>query len=153
MKKNVEIAFNLFLIAFGLWGFQMAVKYKYMAADKSIGPGFMPRWGCGLLIAANLINILCIFVKKGYAHEGPMVKSAQNLKNLALFFGLVILYVLGVMKVGMYVSTLVFMVLVYRLVDKMEWKQLVIPTAGTILVLFLLFQKLLGLKLPGGLLF
>lgn len=153
MKKSAEIGLNLFLTAVAVCAFVIAMKYKYMASGGQIGPGFIPRWAAGILAGANVLNIIVILCKKDYVSNTKFFESKQKLWNVLLFFLMVVAYSFGVIYVGMYVSTAVFMIVVYRVFDKMSWKNTLIPTAGTLLFMYLIFTKLLHMMLPAKLLF
>ncbi len=153
MKKKAEIGLNLFLTVIAVYAFVLALNYKYMGARGAIGPGFIPRWVAGTLAVANILNIVLILFRKDYGKEEKFFASKENLKRVVIFFLMIIAYSFGVIYIGMYVSTAIFMIAVYRYFDKMSWKSTLIPTAGTLLFMYLVFTRLLHMMLPARLLF
>ena len=153
MKRTTEIGFNAVLFALSIGAFIIARDYKYILNNGQIGPGFIPTWASGILAAANLLNIILLIAKKDYAAEGPFFKSRQSAKNILIFTGIVIVYMLGVMHIGMYSCTLVFMIVVYKFFDKMPWKNTLLVTAGTLFFIWLVFHQLLHMNFPAKLLF
>ncbi len=148
MKRTTEIGFNAVLFVFSVGAFIIAQKYKYFLNNGQIGPGFIPVWASGILAAANLLNIILLLFKKGYAAEGPFFKSRQNAKNILIFTLMVVVYMAGVMHIGMYCCTFVFMICVYRFFDKMPWKNSILVTCGTLLFIYLVFHRVLHMNFP-----
>ena len=153
MKRTTEIGFNVVLLALSIGAFSIAHRYPYILNNGQIGPGFIPIWASGIMIAANALNIILIMFKRGYALEGSFFKEKKHAKNILIFTVMVVVYMFGVIHVGMYCSTIVFMICVYKFFDKMPWKNTLLVSGGTLLFIYLVFGKMLGMNFPAKLLF
>lgn len=66
---------------------------------------------------------------------------------------LIVVYVFIIAKLGFYVSTLLFLTLILWITKVRRLLTLVTVPIGTLLFLFLFFQKLLKVSLPTGIFF
>jgi len=77
----------------------------------------------------------------------------SRLKVPAIIFSLTIAYVVGIMYIGYFVSSIIFLVGTMSVFGKQGLFAKTIATAGFLIVVYALFVSFLGLRLPEGLLF
>jgi hypothetical protein len=147
--KKAELGMSLFLATVGAAAFIISLNYKYSSA-LSVGPGFFPRWASSLLFVFSVINFFLTLKKYGGISSPTFFSERGDLYRLLSFYAAMILYVYAVTQLGMLISTTAFMILVYRFFDKFDWRQVLLPTTGIMLFIYVVFQKLLHLRLPGG---
>lgn len=110
------------------------------------GPAFIPRFYIYGLICLSIILILQSLKIKNE-------KVSGNTKMVLLSMILIVVYVFIIAKLGFYVSTLLFLTLILWITKVRRLLTLVTVPIGTLLFLFLFFQKLLKVSLPTGIFF
>jgi hypothetical protein len=112
-----------------------------------LGPGWMPMIiGIGLAIMGILIAVR--------SPRGVMAReSHESLGLVGVSFVLTAAYVLGIEKLGYFVSTVIYTALSMRILDCRDWRHLVGTSIGLALLLTLLFRNFMRIALPYGLLF
>ena len=72
---------------------------------------------------------------------------------LGVSFALTVAYVLGIEKLGYFVSTVIYTVLNMWVLDCRDWRHLAGTSIGLAVLLTLLFRNFMRIALPYGLLF
>jgi putative tricarboxylic transport membrane protein len=113
-----------------------------------LGPGWMPTIiGIGLAIMGVLITVT----------GSPIGKTTrephESLGLVGVSFFLMVAYVLGIEKLGYFVSTVIYTVLSMLALDCRDWRHLAGTSIGLALLLTLAFRNFMRVDLPYGLLF
>ncbi|GEL78560.1 tripartite tricarboxylate transporter TctB family protein [Tenuibacillus multivorans] len=148
--RNAEIIFSLFLLAVSTVMFIIGLTYPY-DTDFGPGPGFAPVWVSGLMIICTSALCISTFIK--YRKENKkedFFSSKIGVKNLLFFLGLLILTILLIDLIGMLVALGIFCMVVFRFIDKYSWKQSILVSLGTTIVIFLLFKYWLKIPIPSS---
>jgi len=112
------------------------------------GPAFMPRIYCGLLILFGLI----IFIQ-GILDKSKKEEKENTFRYAFASMGIVLLYIIVMPFIGFNISTF-FLVLILLLFSKVRSKVILISIPiGTVLFIFIIFEKLLKVSIPTGSLF
>lgn len=113
-----------------------------------LGPGWMPVIiGIGLAIMGILIAVTG-------SSKGEMTREPHESLGLVwVSFILTVAYVLGIEKLGYFVSTVIYTALNLWFLDCRDWRHLVGTSFGLAVLLTLLFRNLMRIDLPYGLLF
>lgn len=132
--------------------FTSQIKLKFAVSDSDVGPRLFPYIsGIGITICGILVALTA---KKDT--EDKEFLDSDGWKRLGLLVGLLILYVIAIDIFGFLISTPVALFfLILLLADKKKLRKfdvLVISIISTGLA-YLLFEKLLHVMLPRGLLF
>lgn len=117
-----------------------------------------PRFLCALMLLFSVLILIKALRSKRAAeenanseeHSGSMI---CKLKVPAIVFSLTIAYIAGIMYIGYFVSSIIFLIGTMSVFGKQGLIAKTIATAGFLLVVYALFVSFLGLRLPEGLLF
>ena len=120
------------------WGYAAQVEYE------PVGPRAFPLLLSGLIV---LCGAWLVFKPSHRAHFG----NAAQLRSVGLCGLYVVLYAVFFQVLGFVLATALMSIPVGRLFGG-TWKQSVLTGVGMGVVLFLLFDKLLDVVLPAGLL-
>lgn len=166
----VFLVFDIFYLIFGL---QIPV-----ADSTSVGAGFMPRvYGFCMLVIAIILLVTSIFkVRKEIEKEGesqnPLRINPADLKRIGGAFVVVLLYVVLLQNIGFLICSVPLLFALVVLLSPAHVKQdyiekhgkdgkaNMVPYYGKILIfsviytvlIYILFAKGLGLKMPAGVL-
>ena len=113
-----------------------------------LGPGWMPKIiGIGLAIMGILIAVTGS--PKGEKAREPH----ESLGLVGVSFVLTVAYVLGIEKLGYFVSTVIYTALSMWVLDCRDWRHLAGTSIGLAVLLTLVFRNFMRIALPYGLLF
>ena len=113
-----------------------------------LGPGWMPMIvGIGLAIMGILIAVT------GPSKAKKAREPHESLGLVGMSFALTVAYVLGIEKLGYFVSTVIYTVLNMWVLDCRDWRHLVGTSIGLAVILTLIFRNFMRIALPYGLLF
>lgn len=117
-----------------------------------------PRFLCGLMLFFSVLILVKALRSRRVAKENINTEESSGsimfkLKVPAIVFSLTIAYVVGIMYIGYFVSSIIFLVGTMSVFGKQGLFAKTIATAGFLLVVYALFVSFLGLRLPEGLLF
>ncbi len=118
-----------------------------------VGPGFFPRLFLAALAAESLFLILTSTVKitKYKEYEKQKVKLFQGLPFIML--ALFILYIVLCFLIGYIPATIIYMCLTFYILGVRSIWQLAIISPAITMATYYLFQGLLDVYLPTGILF
>lgn len=115
----------------------------------SPGAGMFPGWLGIAGIAISLIVIIEALSGKSEAGEINFPRG-RDLRNLLLFFGLLVAYVLTLPVLGQYIGASLFAVTFIRFVGGVSWVKSLVIGLAMALILSYFFSEVLGLPLPSG---
>ncbi|MBT2689250.1 tripartite tricarboxylate transporter TctB family protein [Bacillus sp. ISL-47] len=147
--KIAEITFGIFLLGISILMFILGLTYPYQT-QFGPGPGFFPVWVTGIMIVISTIFLFTL-LKKNFPE-----KFFSDSKGKKFFLAYIALFIAGIVLIdilGMMVSFALFSLLVYKFMEKYNWKRSVSVSIGTMVILFLIFKVWLKVPTPSGLLF
>lgn len=117
-----------------------------------------PRFLCGLMLIFSVLILVKALrlrrvTKENINTEGSSGSIMFKLKVPVIVFSLTIAYVVGIMYIGYFVSSIIFLIGTMSIFGRQGFLSKTIATAGFLLVVYALFVSFLGLRLPEGLLF
>ena len=127
-----------------------ALKHYSYWGPSGPGPGFLPFW-LGLVMAV-LATMLLVGAMRSREPGEPWLPRGEGLKRLALVLGATIALVALLNVVGMVVGTVLFMILLVRLLDRTAWPLTLAVAFGTAGINFLVFSFWLKVPMPVGVL-
>jgi putative tricarboxylic transport membrane protein len=145
MRKTGEIVVGFFFLAVGIAFAVGAVKLQIGGPTEPL-PGFFPFWD-GLIL--SVLSILYLFYAWGGRAGGS--QAFGRLGGIALVVGTLVLYVATFEKLGYIITTACLCAVVLKV---LETKLRVIVAVSLVLSVasYLIFDRLLGVTLPPGLL-
>ena len=117
-----------------------------------------PRFLTGLMLLFSLLMLVknLRLKKEQKGQETPNnadVALFGKLKVPVIVFSVTIAYVVGIVYLGYFTSSVIFLIGTMSLFGKEKFLVKTVATAGFLLIVFALFVNFLGLRLPQGLLF
>lgn len=112
-----------------------------------------PKFLCSLMLLFSLlilVKALRLPAGSGDNNKGDII---VRLKVPAIVFSLTIAYIAGIMYIGYFVSSIIFLIGAMTVFGKQRFLAKTIATAGFLIVVYALFVSFLGIRLPEGLLF
>ena len=149
MKKSSSII-NIIWIAFSA-----AVALEAWRLDPgnlhSPGPGFLP------FIAAVLLGILAVIafiqtLKEKASQDKGFLSFGDYLIKVGFLTGALIVYVLLLNVLGFLLGTFLLLLLLFRIVEPLRWRTVLMASLITLGAVYLLFNVFLGTQLPKGVL-
>jgi putative tricarboxylic transport membrane protein len=113
------------------------------------GPGFMP------FLAALVLGALAVaaFTQAILVKSGPGAGGVFDLRDLLRVLGVIVVlaaYALSWDVVGFLTATLLLLFFLFRCVEPLRWRTVLIASVLTLTLTYTLFSTLLGARLPAG---
>ncbi len=148
-KKEIFFAVSVTLISLAL----LLTSFTYPAESSEF-----PRFLTGLMLLFSLLMLAknLRFKRESGSEDGAEGTKAPlfgNLKVPAIVFSVTIAYVVGMIYIGYFVSSIIFLIGTMSFFGKEKFWVKAVATGGFLLIVFALFVNFLGLRLPQGLLF
>ena len=146
MKNKSDLIGSLFLLLLGI-GAVIGALRMHVGSPTVPQPGFFPFLGGIALIVFSSI----IFLKAWRGHGQEKVAFGE-IGRPALLLGVVILLVAVLDRLGYVIGTLIASGLILRILNVKSWKVLILTSLCLSIGTYILFDKLLGIELPVGIL-
>ena len=142
--KNLEVYLSgLFILVGGVIFWQASLLPYY--SEYGPGPGLLPVWISGLMIALCVVNII-IALKKGKTDLVEILPKGTGLINLLACVGGYALFMILVPYAGFTISSISMLFILFSRGYKWYWG-LVWSIAVTV-VMYMMFISILGVPLP-----
>ena len=136
----------LFLALLAIYGWDALRMNPALSADV-VGPGFFPK----ILTVAGVVLAVTLLAS---ARPQAASKASAQLELAALApLGLLIAYALAFEWAGFILSTTVFLTLTFRYLGSPTWRGAITAAVVVTAAIVVLFEFVLDLKLPWGVLF
>jgi putative tricarboxylic transport membrane protein len=145
MRKPGEIVAGLCFLAIGI-GFTVGAVKLRIGAPTEPQPGFFPFWDGLMLIALSVV-----FLVKAWGGRAGESHAFGRLGGPAVVVVALILYVAAMETVGYVITTALLSAVVLKVLET-KLRMLVLMSLVLAVASYLLFDRLLGVTLPPGLL-
>jgi putative tricarboxylic transport membrane protein len=113
------------------------------------GPGFMP------FLAALVLGALAVaaFIQTILDKSGHEAREVFDTRDLLRVLGVIVVlavYAISWDVVGFLASTLLLLFFLFRCVEPLRWRTVLIASVLTLMLTYFLFSTLLGARLPPG---
>jgi len=138
----------LLLISISLFFIIKSFNFSDAGATGDYGPAFLPRvWGGGLFVFTGIL----LFKQINARTTVDPRKKIQwiVLKVMLLLF----VYTAAISFIGFYVSSLMFILGMLRIMKYKKFMYSVLISLASLVIIFLIFEQVLGINLPAGLLY
>jgi putative tricarboxylic transport membrane protein len=115
------------------------------------GPGLIPL-GCGLVLGILSLIVLCRTFKKSQDERAILWEPGTRWAKIFLTIFSIFCYAFLIEFLGFQIITFVWMVFVCRWIGGMRWKTTLITSVITTSSCYLIFEYLLMLRFPKGIL-
>ncbi len=146
MKNKSDIIGSSFLFLLGVGALIGAIQLK-VGTPVEPQPGFFPFVGGIMLLVFSTI----IFVKAWLGQSEQKV-AFGDMSRPAMLLGVMVLLVVILERLGYVIGTLIASVLILRILGVKSWLTLIVTSLSLSIGTYILFDKLLGVELPVGLL-
>ena len=146
MKRSLLI--NFFWIVFSLavvlesWRLDVGSLY-------APGPGFLPFIAAGILGLLALIALIQTWGAKKETEKSP-AGFGGNLLKVILLTGILVVYIYLLNILGFLIDTFLLLLFLFRVMEPLSWKKVLLADLITLVVVYLLFEIFLGTPLPKG---
>lgn len=143
-----EVACSAIFIALGLFVINESIAWEYMTRDGP-GPGFFPLWiGLAIVVlsALYLVSHAYDIVRRQPVHRTNWAGTSSVVAGWAAF-----MIVVALIKPLGFIAALVLMVLIFvRVIYRRSFTAAIAVALGCAFSFWLVFVKLLNLRLPAG---
>lgn len=152
MKKSFkELFFAIAITVISAILFFISFTYPAKSSD-------FPKFLCGLMLLFSILILLKAVRSHTTAQKSDNAgendeKIITTLKVPAIIFSLTIAYVVGIIYIGYFVSSVVFLITMMSIFGKQKLLTKIIATLLFLIVVYVFFVSFLGLRLSQGLLF
>ena len=146
MKNRSDVLGSLVLFGVGVGAIIGAVRL-HVGTPTEPQPGFFPFLGGIFLIAFSGI----IFLQTWLGRSQKNVAFGE-IRRPALLLAVMVVLVAVLDRVGYVIGTFIASGLILRILDVKSWRVLIITSLGLSVGTYILFDRLLGIDLPVGML-
>lgn len=153
MKKNGERVIACICIVIGILMFVFTKDFSYGGLE-SFGTGFWPRILAALLIIFSIIQIVSsTFSKKADGEEIVIDWKSDGMKRIYKLIVITVIFGILIKLIGL-IPALIFMFFaVMWIMEERRWKWLILTSVGFPVGAYVIFNILLKVSLPTGILF
>lgn len=135
--KKIDFVISLILLIFG------SLYYYQTFSFISSGAAFVPRIYAILLMTFSLILLIRSFLTKEKFKGG-------NIKKILITMGITFIYILSIPFLGFHLSSLIFILIILLLRRIKNIFILAGVPIGSVLFIYVFFQKVLNVPVPMG---
>jgi len=146
MKNPSGVLGSLLLFLVGMGAIIGAVRL-HVGSPTEPQPGFFP-----LLAGISLIVLSSIIFFQEWLGYGQKKEAFGEVRRPALLLAVLIVLVAVLDRLGYVIGTFIASGLILRILDVKSWRVLIITSLGLSIGTYLLFDRLLGIDLPRGML-
>ena len=146
MRKNGDMWAGFFFLFFGV-AVVIGSLGLPLGTPLDPQPGFFPLLAGVFLSGSSIIHLVRTFLKK----SGPMQAFGAMGRPASLIAGLFI-YSFILAPVGYVIATIMLSVMILRILESKSWWRLVTISVAASIGSFILFDRILGVTLPLGIL-
>jgi putative tricarboxylic transport membrane protein len=115
------------------------------------GPGFLP-FITGLLLGVLAIIAFLQALREKPSSDRAFFSFGDYLIKVGVLIGALIVYVLLLNTLGFLVGTFLLLLVLFRIMEPLKWKTVILASIITLAAVYLLFDFFLGTRLPTGIL-
>jgi len=134
----------VFALAFGAG----ALKQYAFWAPTGPGPAFLPFWLS--VVMALLATLLLVGALRSGDAASDWLPSGEGLRRLGIVVGVTIAYVALLNVTGMVLGTVLFLVVLMRVLDRCAWPVTLAVALATAAFIYFVFARWLRVPLPTG---
>ncbi|MDQ0218149.1 tripartite tricarboxylate transporter TctB family protein [Peribacillus cavernae] len=142
--RNAGVWAGALLLGFAGFIFWQSLSFDYYTV-RGPGPGFLPLWLSGVLIVISLVYIWEA-IKKEVIVFKQILPKGRALGNILSMLGSIIIFMIVISYAGFVVSAVILLFIV--LVREFKWYSALGISVVTSIIVFLVFNSLLGIPLP-----
>ena len=146
MQKTRALLAGIFFLVVGI-GFTLGAVKLQIGKPTEPQPGFFP-----FLDGIALIILTIIFLLRAWLRRGGERQAFGRLWRPGIVVLGLILYVAALGTVGYIIATIILSAIVLRVLETKSLRVLIVSSFILAIVSYLLFDRLLGVPLPGGIL-
>ncbi len=143
-----------YIIADGLWlilGIAVSIESWSLKIGTfhSPGPGFLPFWAGLFLALFSCVSLIQTAWAKDIPEEISIWTDVNIPKLVLVVLGL-LLYVYFLNILGFFVSTLLLLIFLFRIIEPYPWYIVLLASALSLIPVYLVFEHFMDVRLPTG---
>lgn len=142
--KNLEVYISGFMILFGAVIFRLAYSMEYYG-EYGPGPGLLPLWASGLIVALSAVNFV-LALKKGGKSFAEVLPRGTGLLNVLSCVGAYVLFLLLSPVAGFTIASVLMLFILFS--RGYNWRKGLLFSVVITGVLFFVFGSVLTVALP-----
>jgi len=146
MKNRGDVVGSLFLFLLGTGAIVGAIQLR-VGTPTEPQPGFFP-----FLAGISLVVLSIIIFLKGWFGQRQENVAFGEIKRPAYLLGVMIVLVAVLDRLGYVIGTFIASGLILRILNVKSWKVLLLTSLCLSIGTYILFDRLLGIELPVGIL-
>ena len=146
MKNRGDVVGSLFLFLLGTGAIIGAIQLR-VGTPTEPQPGFFP-----FLAGISLVVLSIIIFLKGWFGQRQENVAFGEIKRPAYLLGVMIVLVAVLDRLGYVIGTFIASGLILRILNVKSWKVLLLTSLCLSIGTYILFDRLLGIELPVGIL-
>lgn len=116
------------------------------------GEGLFPLLLASALGGLSLASFVLTYTGKSVREPSPGEDDVVIWRKLISYMGALVVYTLLFDMAGFVLSSLVVLIYILRFAERLNWTRSLLVSGGSVIVSYLLFDKLLQVPLPKGIL-
>jgi len=147
----MKIAERIFLIVMGLFAIIIAKECEKLPTSSgyAIGPGFLPKFISYAIILISMIMLVQSFTKSKISNKYKAFITKTSAIRVLSFFVVFLIAIISVNFVGMFIPLGVFMIIVFRFIEKYDWFSSIKVSVLSLIIFYVIFKVWLGVPIPG----
>ena len=150
-QKRLDLIGSLVCIGVGVAFVSGSFKYGNFRAIPNAG--LFPLLGGICLIVFSSISLISAVTNTEREKEGSFFPAKNSLKRLLVLLLSLVCYVGAIMYLGFPMVTFLFMVFLLKCLEQKSWLTTFAVSFSTMVICYVLFQRLLAVQLPHGTIF
>jgi putative tricarboxylic transport membrane protein len=114
------------------------------------GIGFAPFLAAGILTVSGLVQILATYSRQFAGEKTGSILFKKGRKDSLLALAALFGYIIFLEFLGFLLTTLIFLVFLFRIKEKERWVMPLVLSVATVVVSYLIFSVWLQLQFPKG---
>ena len=149
--EKMKIAERIFILFMGVFAAVIIKECSKLpiGSEYTIGPGFLPRFIAYAMLLISIMLLVKSFNKNKTDGKGKPFIVKAGFMRLISFFILLLLAVVSVDFVGMFIPLGIFMILIFKFVERYSWLSSVKVSVVSVIVFYFIFKVWLGVPIPG----
>jgi len=145
-RKKLELLVCIALVIWGCVFFYSSLDYPYYAEPGIAGPGFFPKWVCGVMVVLSLVYLIQTVKSNSQKEHQNVFADKRALLEIGSYLLSVIVFLLLCKLTGFSIAMIAMLLIMF--LNGYKWYISLGMSIVTTIILFFIFVNWLQLPLP-----